>query len=278
MPLANPNPFISGRTRGFNPGGVPFRNRDPINYGCVFAWLASIPYNLFQPRMSRATHNGTIVYKPYELGNGLVLDGSANGLDFGQLNELWTIDNVASPAAIALSFRIKLVSTAAGRIFSQWGSTAGNQNFVLSMGTGGALQLAIKGNGTIAQCQCTTNLAVGALTHVVINANGGNSMDFYFNAAKKAKTNTIAGGGGQMQNSGTNWQIGFETNESSAPISGLVDNMRLWVRPTSEGEIAQLYADPFAGMSFGRSRLSASLIGVAAAATAKRNYAVSVIS
>lgn len=266
----------------FPSGGFPVVDEDhplirgsvPNAGGQIFAWLASVPYNIDPARPSRATNQNAVpTYAAYEMGQALSLNGSNNGLDFGNLASL-----VSGAGALTFSFWIKVAATTSGRIFGQWNNTGSDQNFLV-FGTNSKMEVAFKGTAaSIPQVQCNAALTNNKLTHVVIVWNQTTNVTFYYNAAPQTKTNIAGGSGGTMQNSTKAWQIGYETGSSSAPITGLIDNLRVFTRTLNQSEVFQLYADPFIGFKFGRGGVLSSLVGSAAAAAAARNYAVSVIS
>lgn len=252
----------------FRPSGFPVVNQDEpligVNIantgGQQFAWLASVPWNLSPPRPTQAApQNGAPVYTAYELGQGLSLNGSTNGLQFGNLASL-----INGTGNLSFSFWIKTSGSTTGRIFGQWGSSGGDQNFLISA-TSSQIELALKGTATtIPQCRCNTALTANKLTHVVIVWTGANSMAFYYNAAPLAKTNTLSGTGGQMVGSATgHWQLGYETLSSAAPVTALIDNLRVFTRALNQSEVFALFADPFIGFNFGRAGVLSSLVGLA---------------
>lgn len=266
------------------PAGHPVVNEDePLirksvanSGGQVFAWLAQVPYNLAPPRPSKATiQNGAAAYKPYELGQSFSLNGSTNGLQFGNLASL-----ISGAGNLTFSFWIKTSGSTTGRIFGQWGPSGTDQNFLLSATTS-QIELALKGTATsIPQCRCNTALTANKVTHVVVVWTGSNNMVFYYNDAPLAKTNTITGTGGQMVGSATGqWQLGYETLSSAAPVTALVDNIRVFTRALNQSEVTELFAQPFIGFNFGRAGVLSSLVAAAAAPPAAgKNYAVSVIN
>lgn len=252
----------------YPPGGFPVVNNDePLirksvanTGGQIFAWLASVPYNLAPPRPDKATaQNGAMAYANYELGQAFSLNGSTNGLQFGNLASL-----ISGAGNLSFSFFIKTTGSTTGRIFGQWGPSGGDQNFLISA-TSSQIELALKGTATsIPQCRCNTALTANKLTHVVIVWTGANSMAFYYNAAPLAKTNTLSGTGGQMVGSATGqWQLGYETLSSAAPVTALIDNLRVFSRALNQSEVFALFADPFIGFNFGRAGVLSSLVGVA---------------
>jgi hypothetical protein len=267
----------------YPPAGFPVVNTDePLigqsisnTGGQVFAWLASVPWNLAPPRPAKASaQNGAPAYSGYELGQAFSLNGSTNGLQFGNLVSL-----ISGTGNLTFSFWIKTSGSTTGRIFGQWGSAAGDQNFLLSATTS-QIELATKGTATIGQCRCSTALTANKLTHVAVVFTGANNMTFYYNGQPLSKTNTISGTSGTMSSGASGqFQLGYESLTSTAPITGLIDNFRIFTRSLNQSEILQLFADPFIGYSFGRSGVLSSIVGAAAGiGGSAKQYAVSVIS
>jgi len=282
----NINPLSLAVSPKFNQGGVPVVTGDPINRDLVFGWLASALCGFGQlpsasgahaggtygtTRIGASAQNGAPAYSPYPMGGGLLLNGSTNGLQFGNISAVYS-----GTSTLSFSFWLTLGGTTSGRVFSQWGSATSDRNFLISASSG-AMQLATGGaGGGLAQCQCSAALSTGVLTHVVIVSTGSNNMTFYLNARPQSKSNTIGGTSGAMQGpaiSSSLWQIGYESKEGVAPISGVIDNLRVWTRALTQADVTQLFADPFAGYQFGRSRLT-SIVGAVAALSGAKQYAV----
>lgn len=273
------NPLQSSPWRrpiGWAPGDIPSLDlHDDINRSCCFRWIAPSRWNLAPPKMVPAIVNGVPKYQAYEYGQALRLDGSTAGLQFGNISSIYG----AFP--ITFSVWLKLNSSAAGRIFEQWGSGASNRNFLIATDSTPNIFSTAEGSSvsiTQARPTASPSLTVGKLTHfLTVIGTGTDNHTMYLNGVLQGKTVTISGSTQPMQGTAVNFEIGWESNENAAGIDGWVDNFGIWNRALSATEAMRLWSEPFAGIAFGRGRLISSIVP-SLITSGRRQTGVSVIT
>lgn len=241
-------------------------NDDPINYGLsVFAPMnegAGPTVRDIAGRNTGILTNGP-TWSVAKFGNGVLLDGSDDFIDFG------------APTALA-SYNYATAS-----IWVKFNSLANAYTAIVSDYNGGptaAFQLFIKSNGKIAFYVSDVNYdGTGALTlttgvwyHIAAVWNAG-TASVYVNGALDGSTGV---GNSPIVSSG-NLYIGNDQVTAGRNLAGVVDNFRWYSRVLSASESQRLDADPFAGIAFPRRRIISQVAaGAAPAFIARQSYQV----
>ena len=161
----------------------------------------------------------------------------ANYLDGGSSQYLEALTTAS------FAFWIYPISNTDGRIVSKWGSSAGNASFWINVIDNDEIDFLAVREGFAQRKSSGANFATSTWAHVVITFTAGNpvAIAFYKNGTSQTVTTVINQQVSSLQGgSGTNLQIGYETNEAVNSTSANIAEFAVWNRILSAEEITGL--------------------------------------
>lgn len=219
--------------------GMRFVNRTHrLGRGLVGMWLFND-----RPLVTGTTcdlsgngNHGTLmadVYSvPGKFGNGLDFDGTGDYVDAadpGGLGTNYSVSVWAKPASVALDAQV--VSKRQDGVPIEFQVNQNNDD----------VYFAVRDDaGNIGEASKLNVLSVGVWTHIV-GVRNGNDISVYVDAIKGTDDPDTFGA-----ISTANILIGSYGPGSSGFFNGSIDNVTIWNRALSAGEIAELNSDPFA--------------------------------
>jgi hypothetical protein len=164
------------------------------------------------------------------------LDFSSGG--FVQLNANTGLGGVVTPFTVSVWVNR---GTSGGDIIYDYGDSGGGIDFVLS---GGSPQVYLQGTSSDLQRFAGVSIALGTWTHITVTYDGGfptaTSVQIYTNAvvapSYSHSQNGVGDGGAN-----TDTHRGIGNNRSTANFDGKIDDVRIWNRVLTAGEITNMF-------------------------------------
>jgi len=182
-----------------------------------------------------------------KIGQGLKFDGAD---DYVNVGDVAVVDNSNTQLSISAWFKMSVLPTSIATrqpIIVKYDATANEREFLLLVGhnstsdwnkiTWNVQELATSYDSTT-DLKGTTALKVNQWYHVIVTYQGGNHMRIYLNGVLEAEDTT--GIPTDFTNTAEPLYVGWLQDNSKA-FDGLIDDVRIYNRALSAGEVAQLY-------------------------------------
>lgn len=173
-------------------------------------------------------------------GKCLTFDGVDDYVDFGDVTVL------DGAVAVSFTFWVKynnLVS--GGGLLSKWGNLpVDRQILVLEDTTSDEILVALFDGVANLQLKTTSaaNLATGVWYHIAVTFENNTDLKVYVNGVQQSLTTVLNDSVAALSStSTTSFQIGAETDELRPSLDGRLDQVQIWNRALSAGEINILY-------------------------------------
>jgi hypothetical protein len=207
------------------------------------------------------TNNNTILFAAGKINNAADLEAGNN-----QYFSITDVSQVGLDVgtAFSASFWVKVESDPANNtdysILGKWGQ---NQHGYLIQysDVGGTKKVRVFTSSTttgVTEANANVTLTSGTFFHVAVTYNGTNSVKIYVNGTDVTTANTSAA---SIFDNTAAFELGAHVNDSGSQVSnydGLLDEVGVWTRVLSAGEIAVLYNNGN-GLSFANFAQSPSL-------------------
>lgn len=229
---------------------------DPLDYGLVGHWTfdgSDISGTRAKDRSGNVNH-GTLTNGPIQaigrIGQGLQLDGSD---DYVNVPDMPSV-SITGNFTLAAWIKLRAIGTQYSIIEKY--DTGSTEGYILRVSSGNKLQTYTLDNSTSTSLTGTRTLSANVWYHVVATYDGANLRTYIDGTLDNTGADTRNPTDGE-----DTLKIGARGNDAGTPLNGSIDDVRIYNRALSAGEIQRLYQQSQPKINVTKNSLDYGLVG-----------------
>lgn len=184
------------------------------------------------------TNTGSSTFTSGKINNGTSLSGS--GQYFTRSSEAY----FQITGALTISFWCKSSKTGAQSVVSKGNNSFSGSYEYMVFWQNGKFSFQTYGGGSPYTVTTDTSLSINTWYHVVVTRSGsgsGDTVKIYVNGSSVSLTNVFGTDPSKVGTSSFPLNIGNYNNDTTSLFEGMIDEVGIWTRELTSGEVTQLY-------------------------------------